>query len=809
MIDEQMKKYFLYITISLCGLLVTACQQETLVDSAKGGFAITLLDETAATDVMTKASPLKLPASVSKEFHLTITKNSNGYVLYDGGYTEEVIPAAAATYTVKATFGEENILEVNNPYFVGEEDNVEVKAGDEPTTVELACKLANALTSVRFGEGDENRAKFDELYAPGYGVKIAIGHYSTVLTDSMKVAYYKAGTKPADVTLAFVGTIRGNGQAVEYPLDTKQFPQLAEEASYAAGAHIRLVLDMAEMATGLVPTIVYAEVVKETVTETFPMEWLPKPQVEARGDFDAENKILFYETEQPTGSIKFNSALGLQDLKFTVAFNDPTYSSLNGDYTLSTMTDTEKQAFATAGIILPVLGDGAENDSIGFTKEFITALTYSVDKANDKKEVSNVIQLTEVKANDKSLTSADVAEGELEFEVAVKKAPTLKVTVDERNIWSKSFTVEEVKVTNEAEGADAEAVKAGAIYQYSIDGSIWYDFGQKYWDGSSWVEYSSYPERSHMLESRPDNGTVRTRAKFREFYSSVTRISLEEQVQLPNSDMEAWGYEQFDGFSDYFYFIYPWNESKGISHYWDTNNLFTTRSRGNTSFGASTVYKYNNFCAVSLVSRQSGGYAAEIRSTVNGRGNTVTLFKDYNKVAGELYTGTTTVTLGSGTGGLGFGNSDGSKDTYSKTKNALHPSRPTGIRFWYKYVPFEEGETCKAEIQLLDVDGNVITKNEVTANFNTTELADNIDGGFYFTLPIPYDTDTYNKYSKCKYIYVCFYSTINPGEDMPYEKQTYKIYVEDSDGKLIEYENGEALVGSVLTIDDISLIYDK
>lgn len=668
-----MKKYFLYITISLCGLLVTACQQETLVDSAKGGFAITLLDETAATDVMTKASPLKLPASVSKEFHLTITKNSNGYVLYDGGYTEEVIPAAAATYTVKATFGEENILEVNNPYFVGEEDNVEVKAGDEPTTVELRCKLANALTSVRFGEGDENRAKFDELYAPGYGVKIAIGHYSTVLTDSMKVAYYKAGTKPADVTLAFVGTIRGNGQAVEYPLDTKQFPQLAEEASYAAGAHIRLVLDMAEMATGLVPTIVYAEVVKETVTETFPMEWLPKPQVEARGDFDAENKILFYETEQPTGSIKFNSALGLQDLKFTVAFNDPTYSSLNGDYTLSTMTDTEKQAFATAGIILPVLGDGAENDSIGFTKEFITALTYSVDKANDKKEVSNVIQLTEVKANDKSLTSADVAEGELEFEVAVKKAPKFRVTVDERNVWSKSFTADVVTVTNEAEGADAEAVRAATVFQYSIDRKKWNDC-------------SDSPNRSHMFASHPADAerAMYVRAMFRNFTSSNSfPIELEEPVQMPNSNMDEWYYENVGRTINCYY---PWKS--GESSFWNTNNIYTTRYRSEAGLLMGS-YPYNCFPSVSYVTEGSGDKAAEIRSTGSGYANSLpSNVLNVNKVAGVLFTGDFDSDTGIAPGNSYEMSSDGRE----------HKSRPTGLTFYYKYIPVDS-DTWSVEIK--------------------------------------------------------------------------------------------------------------
>lgn len=752
MIDEQMKKYFLYITISLCGLLVTACQQETLVDSAKGGFAITLLDETAATDVMTKASPLKLPASVSKEFHLTITKNSNGYVLYDGGYTEEVIPAAAATYTVKATFGEENILEVNNPYFVGEEDNVEVKAGDEPTTVELACKLANALTSVRFGEGDENRAKFDELYAPGYGVKIAIGHYSTVLTDSMKVAYYKAGTKPADVTLAFVGTIRGNGQAVEYPLDTKQFPQLAEEASYAAGAHIRLVLDMAEMATGLVPTIVYAEVVKETVTETFPMEWLPKPQVEARGDFDAKNKILFYETEQPTGSIKFNSALGLQDLRFTVAFNDPTYSSLNGDYTLSTMTDTEKQAFATAGIILPVLGDGAENDSIGFTKEFITALTYSVDKANDKKEVSNVIQLTEVKANDKSLTSADVAEGELEFEVAVKMKPAFKISVQDYNVWSKEFTADKATITSD----DSDVIYEGIVYQYSEDEKkTWIDFND--------CDNTIYHYR-HAFSSHPEKRTLWVRAVFRGFESKKVQIEMEEPKALPNGNMDAWTASTRDvkitaGSTKQQPIYYPWVEGS-VEQWWDTNN--------NESMLQEVTAAYLDYKCFPTTCYESvgSGKAAVIRSVSTNAWNSE--ISGAGKKRGILYAGTTDY--------------DG-----NRTEGQSWPSRPSKLSFWYKYDSYDN-ERFGAYIELYN-GGTQIASGQYLSVHNVSIPS-------YSKMEVPLTFERLDL--KATLIKIRFYSVAD-GE----EPATRKLDVTIPAG---EYE---IWGGSVLYIDDISLIYDK
>ena len=110
---------------------------------------------------------------------------------------------------------------------------------------------------------------------------------------------------------------------------------------------------------------------------------------------------------------------------------------------------------------------------------------------------------------------------------------------------------------------------------------------------------------------------------------------------------------------------------------------------------------------------------------------------------------------------------------------------------------------------MLDKDGKVIVENQVTTNINTTNMDGAVDGGLYYTLSLPYEADTYNKYTKCKYIYVCFYSTVNSGKNMPFKETTQTIYVEGASNELIPYENNRAFIGSVLTIDDIQLIYDK
>ena len=273
--------------------------------------------------------------------------------------------------------------------------------------------------------------------------------------------------------------------------------------------------------------------------------------------------------------------------------------------------------------------------------------------------------------------------------------------------------------------------------------------------------------------------------------SNEAEITLEMPEQLPNSGMDEWNVETYIKEGGWFsrdetyYSFNPWKNDE--DHFWDTCNDFTTRHRNNSNVN---IYNYNGFHAVSYVTGRSG-LAAELRSTANGRGNMVATFYDFNKVAGELFTGTAKVTMG--TSGL-FGDADGSKDIYEREKDASFYNRPTALKFWYKYVPYNS-DTWKVHVELLDENRNVIIQNDYTSSEIKNDWTET-------TLPLNYVEGV--SYAKCKYIYVIFSSTVNSGSNMPYREITQTFYV-----------NGEtktfspAYVGSVLTIDDISLIYDK
>ena len=161
--------------------------------------------------------------------------------------------------------------------------------------------------------------------------------------------------------------------------------------------------------------------------------------------------------------------------------------------------------------------------------------------------------------------------------------------------------------------------------------------------------------------------------------------------------------------------------------FWDTNNQFTTRHRTNSS--SVTMANYNGMPAVSFVPGRSG-WAAELRSTANGKANTRISSrwhseKDYNKVAGELYTGTAEVTTGNN-------DANASSDTHTRLKNAEHPSRPTALKFFYKYQPHNGGsDACSALIQLLDSNKEVIIENTISGGGTVSDWTE-------ITLPLNY-----------------------------------------------------------------------
>lgn len=740
-------KYIKSIYIGLVGLLMTACQTEQW-EASQGSLCITLAEDVS---ISTKSTPAELGKPTAERFTLNIVKESTGENTYNGIY-KQTIPASTGAYTVTATYGTNLAIALDSPYYKGEETGVEVEV-NQSTPVTLTCKVANALASVIYGEGQID--KFDELFST-YGVEVKVGNSSVTIgrnDSTTQSAYYRAGSTP---TFTFKGTLKESNKNVSMEITSDK---LTADA-FQAGQHCKLTLSLAPATAGAIITVEKVEVETVTISETIPVEWLPKPKIEAEG-FEA-NKLTFTETETPEASIKLNTSSTLQDLKIKFNFEDPQFTMFNQEYTLSTLDEeTRKNIEETLGIFLPQVGDAASTIQLN-------NLIAQLQTKNAGETTNNTIEL-DVKANNR--WSSEDATTNRVYTLTCNK-PEFSVSVDAENCWSREFTINEITVTT----GNAEKIKNNLRYEY--------------YNGTEWVECATREDikgRTQQFNSSAENiapKNYRVRALYRGTIASTeAEAILETPEQLPNSQMEEWHYT--GPFSHDVYSYYPYVESN--ESFWSTNNDYTTRYRQGT-FG----YPYNCFPAVSYVPGRNGGKAAEIRNTASGAGNTIDSFfgdakiDNRNKVAGMLFIGDFECSTGV----------SATNYSYTKTNGKEFNVRPTSLKFWYKYIPYTN-DTWQAHIELWDENKEII----IQQNFQSS-----IQKNDFEEVEIKLNYDDQQTYPICKYIYIIFQSTITEGGNMPFEwfKNTYVLWRDDQ-----QFSYEEPHVGSVLTIDDISLIYDK
>lgn len=746
-------RYISSLCLLVCCIWLSGCQaDENLRSANETGLLITLTDELDHAYARTIPSALEKP--VADMFHLRVAYSGTDNVAYDDKCTESIL-LKEGTYDLTATYGENPVIALDAPYYIGKLESQEVVTG-QMTSANISCTVGNALLSVIY-----NESALKKVYDT-YFVTVSVGQESVNLdATSGKSAYFQAGSS---VSLVFHGQLAGTGQEVSYDI-----PAQEKFANIPARTHVKVTLgvDESSVSSGVGISVEKLETETVSVVETLPSEFMPKPKLEAEGFVN--NELSFAETEKKTAVIRLKLASPLQDLKLKFHSTDEKFAGLEAEkeYVLSNAED--KAAIETAlSIVLPDIG--TTEGSLDFTSLIPQLMT---DNGNT---VSSTIEV-DVEANNRW-----ASEDETVNRVYTLKCnkPEFSISVDEKNCWSREFTIDEVSVMS----GDIETIKNNLVYQY--------------WDGIEWKNcmtrefVAGRTQQFSQTAEEISEKSYKVRALYRgAIASNEAEITLEMPEQLPNSGMDEWNVETYIKEGGWFsrdetyYSFNPWKNDE--DHFWDTCNDFTTRHRNNSN---ANIYNYNGFHAVSYVTGRNG-LAAELRSTANGRGNMVATFYDFNKVAGELFTGTAKVTMG--TSGF-FGDADGSKDTYEREKDASFYNRPTALKFWYKYVPYDS-DTWKVHVELLDESRNVIIQNDYTSSEIKNDWTET-------TLPLNYVEGV--SYAKCKYIYVIFSSTINSGSNMPYREITQTFYV-----------NGEtktfspAYVGSVLTIDDISLIYGK
>lgn len=711
-----------FLVATLLGVLFVACsEEENLSQTGKTGFLVSLAED---VKVDSRKTPEELGKPAASQFKLKITNQTTGSELYSGSYTEDLIPASAGMYEIEATYGDNPVLALDAPYYKG---TAEAELADgESKPVNVKCKVANALASVVFDNSGTNT--FESQFV-SYGVRVSVNTSVTTLTNDGKSAYYRAGSMPV---FTFVGSLRNGGGEKEVPLKNSD---LSSPSTFAAGKHCRITLKLSDAAPGLRVEISKVEVDSVTINETIPLEWLPKPKVEAEGFTD--HILSMYETETPTAKFNFNLSAALQELKFTLNFADETYQSLNKAYTLSELSEEDRTALTEAGVVLPAIG--LKEASLDFTN-----LVAKFTGSTTGEALSNVIILDEVKANNRTL------EGNQTYTIQTS-APDFNLVVYPGNTWTKQFTA-----NTEITHGNADVIREGMTFEYRLaDSEEWISSPDSIIDG--------------LPQDKEKETAYQVRGIFGKHYTEVVDAKTYPAIPLENGGLEG-GYVSYgeDKNSSEYGAVYIWDN-------WSTLNELTCDkctiflwSWGNTAFNSRSGTR-----PAPPREGSSGSQSVWIMTMAYGFGGTNGAPKFYTP--SELFLGTLT-------------NVNHDDDTATKNYGLEHKSRPTGLKFYYKYAPYN-GDKSDIYIQVKDINGEILgsaSLNEINTVSSFTET----------TLNIEYD----NQYKELEpeSIVVVFKSGFNS------DAKNYETGAEmGSNSAEPSYR------GSELYIDDVELVYNK
>lgn len=724
-----MKLYIkLLFILCVCSVFVGCSKDDEQTE--RSGFVISL-DE-ATVDVASRATPKELGKPLDVNFHIKVVNTTTGSSVYDGAFTK-LIPVNAGSYELTASYGEDVELEFDTPYYIGTVTAEHQKNVNTP--VSIPCKVGNALLSVVF----ENASAFNQLYKK-YGLRVDVGESSKTIggDETAKNLYFKAGS---DVKIYFDATKKDNS-----PYSVDLTAGLASVLPFKAADHA--VVKLSTSAFGL--KIEKIEVEKVTVSETIPVEWLPTPKVSGFED------ITYVETDDaPSAVIDYTASLPIQDMELTVNMQDEQYSAYNKTYMLSALTSDDRANLGKLGIELPEVGV-AKTGTINLQNLIGTMQT------NAGATVDNTFSLR-VKANNRWSDETAAAKT---YKVEVVK-PEFSVNVDERNCWSREFTVDEVSITS----GNAERLKENLVYQY-YNGSEWVDCADR---NNTKGRLQQFASRAEDISTKQ----YKVRALYRGAISSnEVTATLETPAQLPNSDMEEWQSVKlgktsiFGGRADFYDFL-PYKS--GESDIW-----WATKNERSRDYSVSRI-KITSAPCVSYTDDSSivhgGSKSALIYTSGHGGSyaSTVDIIYPEGAFAGSLFIG---------------------KYKWSDGKEQLDPGhafskRPTSLVFWYKYIP-KNTDSFKVYAELKN--GNDII---ASGTYIPTAISSETEWG-KIELPLVY-VDTPNVATD---IFVQFLST---------EKTSFVASDFDKKKKVSfpNMPNWEVHMGSRLYIDDISLVYDK
>lgn len=603
--------------------------------SNKTGLLITLTDD--ANQAYSRTAPSELEDPLSTMFKLRVVDAATNKVAYLGK-CEEFILLKEGTYNLTATYGENPVIALDAPYYVGTLEGQRVVTGQE-TAATVSCAVANALLSVNYNEESLKKAYED------YSVIVSVDDQSVEIDSTgEKSAYFQANSS---VKLVFRGRLAGTGKDVSYDISE---PEGGVFSNIPAKKHVKVTLGTdGNVSSGVGISVEKLEVTTVSLTETLPLDFLPKPKISS-ADF-VNNELSFAETESKSAVINLKLSSPLQDLKLKFNSTDARFAGLVTDkeYVLSNVED-KSTVEAALGIVLPEIGvtDG-RLDFSSLTSQLLT------DAGNT---VASAIEM-DVKANNR-WASEDQSVNRV-YTLKCNK-PIFRVSAYPGNIWTKEFTMNPL-MAEDVETGNYDLLSQKMKYQFSVDGQTnWIDLG----DDLRKVDLT--PGTNYYI-----------RGVYRDVVEGeVVAVKTYETLSIPNSTLD-------EGYST----TYPKDDNPlyDFNGGWiGTRNTLTCHSDGVNAFYVSK--------SSTLPVNENGSTVAHLMTIGWGAGNTCSFGNKSGSVINNVSAGI-----------LCVGDYEASGDTiYAKVASI----RPTSLNFTYKSAPYN-GDEYLVEIALVNISENVET----------------------------------------------------------------------------------------------------
>lgn len=489
-----MYKYLLSLWI--CLLCCSGCQEEIGNDAVNGSLSIQLTDEIAPTRTL----PSVLSDELQQQFQIELLRDKDGKdvqeysgLLKDFGNNRSL---RVGTYKLCASYGENKLLALDEPYYYGEVQDVLIEA-NRAHSVTVSCSVANSLATFIL----VNKEVFDKRMKEYYVEVTVEGTSVTWKPDDTTHPYFKAGSR---VEFTLKGISRETGQEYSYSLNPIENVEPGVKYNY------NLTLKTSASVGGIFDIVTEAQPESITINETVPETWLPKPKI-ASNDFDASGLLMYTETADAVpAEISYSAVRPVQEVEFELSFVDANLASLNKTYQLSSLSVEERTTLENAGIQLPAWDGTSINGKIDFT-----ALTPKLLTQNGGQEVNNQIKL-KVAANDRWSDEAT-------YTIKTVK-PVFKVSVYPGNIWTKEFTINALTEENTTTGNLNKF--ANLQYEFSTDQNQWSAFN------ADLRKEALVPGTNYYV-----------RAKYRgEVSSEVTEVRTYENLAIPNCGLND-GYD--------------------------------------------------------------------------------------------------------------------------------------------------------------------------------------------------------------------------------------------------------------------------